>query len=102
MDNMNMRAKLQAIFNIISEMDDMELKDMASSGEEEEPKKVTMVSIKAKPMEDEDMMEESEPMENTKKDQMEDISEGEEPETEEEADPQSALGRLRKRLQGAV
>jgi hypothetical protein len=100
-NNMNIKAKLQAIVNIINEMDDMELKDMTSS-EEEEPKKITMVSIKAKPMGEEDMMEEGEPAEDTKKDQMEDVAEGEAPETEEEEDPQSALGRLRKRLQGAI
>lgn len=99
MDDMNLKSKLQAIFNIINEMDDMELKDMASS--EEEPKKVTMVSIKAKPAE-EDMMEEDEPLENTKIDQAEDVAEGESPETEEEEDPNSALGRLRKRLQGTM
>lgn len=99
MDNeMNMKSKIKAILNIINEMDEMELNDMASE-EEIEPKKVTMVSIKAKPI-DEDLMEESEPNENTKMDQMEDVAEGESPETEEENDPYSTLGRLRKRLQG--
>jgi hypothetical protein len=94
MDDLNLKSKLKAIFNIINEMDDMELKDMASS-EEEDPKKITMVSIKAKPME-EDMMEEE--------DIMGDVAETEAPETEEEEkeDPNSALGRLRKRLQGSV
>jgi hypothetical protein len=101
MDDLNLKSKLKAIFNIINEMDDMELKDMASS-EEEDPKKITMVSIKAKPMEEEDMMEEGEPPEDTKEDQVEDVAEGEAPETEEEEDPNSALGRLRKRLQGAM
>lgn len=99
MDNeMNMKSKIKAILNIINEMDEMELNDMTSE-EEIEPKKVTMVSIKAKPI-DEDLMEESEPNENTKMDQMEDVAEGESPETEEESDPYSTLGRLRKRLQG--
>ena len=99
MDNeMNMKSKIKAILNIINEMDEMELNDMASE-EEIEPKKVTMVSIKAKPI-DEDLMEEGEPKENTKMDQMEDVAEGESPETEEENDPYSTLGRLRKRLQG--
>lgn len=99
MDNeMNMKSKIKAILNIINEMDEMELNDMTSE-EEIEPKKVTMVSIKAKPI-DEDLMEESEPKENTKMDQMEDVAEGESPETEEENDPYSTLGRLRKRLQG--
>lgn len=99
MDNeMNMKSKIKAILNIINEMDEMELNDMTSE-EEIEPKKVTMVSIKAKPI-DEDLMEESEPKENTKIDQMEDVAEGESPETEEENDPYSTLGRLRKRLQG--
>lgn len=101
MDDLNLKSKLKAIFNIINEMDDMELKDMTSS-EEENPKKITMVSIKAKPMEEEDMMEEGEPQEDTKEDQVEDVAEGEAPETEEEEDPNSALGRLRKRLQGAM
>lgn len=96
MDDLNLKSKLKAIFNIINEMDDIELKDMASS-EEEDPKKITMVSIKAKPIEEENMMEE-EPSE----DEMEDVAEGEAPETEEEEDPNSALGRLRKRLQGAM
>jgi hypothetical protein len=88
MDDLNLKSKLKAIFNIINEMDDMELKDMASS-EEEDPKKITMVSIKAKPMEE---------------DMMEDVAETEAPETEEEEkeDPNSALGRLRKRLLGSV
>lgn len=99
MDNeMNMKSKIKAILNIINEMDEMELNDMTSE-EEIEPKKVTMVSIKAKPI-DEDLMEEGEPKENTKMDQMEDVAEGESPETEEENDPYSTLGRLRKRLQG--
>lgn len=99
MDNeMNMKSKIKAILNIINEMDEMELNDMTSE-EEIEPKKVTMVSIKAKPI-DEDLMEEGEPKENTKMDQIEDVAEGESPETEEESDPYSTLGRLRKRLQG--
>lgn len=100
MDDLNLKAKLKAIVNIINEMDDMELNDMAK---EEEPKKegITMVSIKAKPS-NEDTMEENEPPENTAKDQMEDVAEGEAPETEEEADPNSVLGRLRKRLQGSI
>jgi hypothetical protein len=95
MDDLNLKSKLKAIFNIINEMDDMELKDMASSEEEEDPKKITMVSIKAKPIE-EDMMGEE--------DMMEDVAETEtpEPEEEEKEDPNSALGRLRKRLQGSV
>ncbi len=96
MDDLNLKSKLKAIFNIINEMDDIELKDMASS-EEEDPKKITMVSIKAKPIEEENMMEE-EPSE----DEMENVAKGEAPETEEEEDPNSALGRLRKRLQGAM
>lgn len=101
MDN-SIKSKLQAIINIINEMDDMELNDMAKS--EEEPtdgKGLTMISIKAKPT-SEDMMEEGEPPENTKKDQVEDVAEGEAPETEEEIDPSSPLGRLRKRLQGSA
>ena len=86
MDNeMNIKSKLKAILDIINEMDEMELNDMVSPEEsmEEEgmPKKVTMVSIKAKPMEEESMPEEKEI-------------------PEEEEDPNSSLGRLRKRLQG--
>jgi hypothetical protein len=87
MDNeMNIKSKLKAILDIINEMDEMELNDMVSPEEEsmeEEgmPKKVTMVSIKAKPMEKETMPEEEEI-------------------PEEEEDPNSSLGRLRKRLQG--
>lgn len=92
----NLKAKLQAIVNIVNEMDDMELSKLSESEDEMEPKKISMVSIKAKPME-----EEGEPEEDTIIDQVEDIAEGEAPETEEEMDESSVLGRLRKRLQGA-
>jgi hypothetical protein len=47
------------------------------------------------------MEEEGEPEEDTVIDQVEDVAEGETPETEEEMDESSVLGRLRKRLQGA-
>jgi hypothetical protein len=66
---------------------------------EEEPtddKGLTMISIKAKPS-SEDMMEEEEPMENE-----EEMPEEEMPEEEEKIDPSSALGRLKKRLQGSM
>ena len=104
------KAKLQAVINIINEMDDMELSKMTSDSESEEdgsskPQKISMVAIKAKPMEteteNEDMSEDGEPKENTVLDQMEDVAENEAPETEEEMDESSVLGRLRKRLQGA-
>lgn len=99
----NLKAKLQAVVNIINEMDDMELSEMSESENEMEPKKISMVAIKAKPMEksEEDMYEESEPEEDTVLDQVEDVAENETPETEEEMDESSVLGRLRKRLQGA-
>lgn len=99
----NLKAKLQAVVNIINEMDDMELSEMSESENEMEPKKISMVAIKAKPIEksEEDMYEEGEPEEDTVLDQVEDVAENEEPETEEEMDESSVLGRLRKRLQGA-
>lgn len=104
----DLKAKLQAVINIINEMDDMELSKMTSDSESEEdssskPQKISMVAIKAKPMEteSEDMSEEGEPKENTVLDQVEDVAENEAPETEEEMDESSVLGRLRKRLQGA-
>lgn len=99
----SLKAKLQAVVNIINEMDDMELSEMSESENEMEPKKISMVAIKAKPMEksEEDMYEESEPEEDTVLDQVEDVAENETPETEEEMDESSVLGRLRKRLQGA-
>ena len=98
----SLKAKLQAVVNIINEMDDMELSEMSAENEME-PKKISMVAIKAKPIEklEEDMYEEGEPEENTALDQVEDVAENEEPETEEEMDESSVLGRLRKRLQGA-
>lgn len=99
----SLKAKLQAVVNIINEMDDMELSEMSESENEMEPKKISMVAIKAKPMEksEEDMYEENEPEEDAALDQVEDVAENEEPETEEEMDESSVLGRLRKRLQGA-
>ncbi len=50
----------------------------------------------------EDASEENEPPENTIKDQVEDVLEREPPETEEEIDPNSVLGRLRKKLKGVM
>lgn len=99
----SLKAKLQAVVNIINEMDDMELSEMSESENEMEPKKISMVAIKAKPMEksEEDMYEKGEPKEDTVLDQVEDVAENEAPETEEEMDESSVLGRLRKRLQGA-
>lgn len=99
----NLKAKLQAVVNIINEMDDMELSKMSESEDDSQPQKISMVSIKAKPIEksEEDMSEEGEPKENTVLDQVEDVAENEAPETEEEMDENSVLGRLRKRLQGA-
>ena len=97
MDNMNKdmgtKAKIKAILSIIDQMDEMELEGL--SGGEEKPVGVTMVSVEKKPQ-----MEE--PMEDTSEDQMEDVAEEESPETEEEMDPNSALGRLRKRLKGVA
>ena len=103
-------AKLKAIADIISQMDDMELeKLMPKSGEDIKPEKkgITIVKVESNkvPMKDhmmEDASEEIEPPENTIKDQVEDVSEGESPETEEEIDPNSVLGRLRKKLKGVM
>lgn len=99
----NLKAKLQAVVNIINEMDDMELSKMSESEDDNQPQKISMVSIKAKPIEksEEDMYEKGEPEEDTVLDQVEDVAENEAPETEEEIDESSVLGRLRKRLQGA-
>lgn len=103
-------AKMKAIMDIISQMDDMELNrlmpkdkiDMESV--KPEKKGITIVKLESnKSPSDhmkEDMAEEGEPVENTIKDQFEDVSEGEPPETEEEIDPNSILGRLRKKLKG--
>jgi hypothetical protein len=101
MDNgMKSKATLKAILDIINQMDDMELAGL--NGEEEEPSGLTMISVEKKPSMKDDMMEEEEPMEDTAMDQAEDVSEGEMPETEEEMDSSSALGRLRKRLKGVA
>ncbi|CAB4157301.1 hypothetical protein UFOVP683_14 [uncultured Caudovirales phage] len=108
MDNMKQdmgaKAKIKAILSIIDQMDEMELEGL--SGSEEKPVGVTMVSVEKKPSMKghmmEDSMESEEPTEDTAMDQMEDVSEGEDPETEEEIDPNSALGKLRKRLKGVA
>jgi hypothetical protein len=103
MDSMKSKAKLKAILDIIDQMDEMELAGLG--GEEEKPAELTMVSVEGKPMKgemSEDYMEEEEPMEDTAMDQMEDVAEGEPAETEEEMDPSSALGKLRKRLKGVA
>jgi hypothetical protein len=100
---MKSKAKLKAILDIIDQMDEMELAGLG--GEEEKPAELTMVSVEGKPMKGEmpeDYMEEEEPMEDTAMDQMEDAAEGEPAETEEEMDPSSALGKLRKRLKGVA
>ena len=92
----DIKSKLQAIVNIINEMDDMELSKMTESEEEMSPEKVTMVSIKAKP---EMEMEEEMPESESEKMPEEEMAETE---TEEEPiDESTVLGRLRKRLQGA-
>lgn len=99
-DGLGTKAKLKAILDIIDQMDEMKL-DRLKNGSSEKPVGVTMVSIeKKKPMDMEDASEEYEPEENTGLDQVEDVAEGEAPETEEEMDESSALGRLRKRLKG--
>jgi hypothetical protein len=107
------QAKLKAIMDIISQMDDLEMdrmmpKDMESDIVKPEKKGITIMKIQSSKspkseMKDhmaEDMAEEDEPIENTIKDQYEDVSEGEAPETEEEMDPYSILGRLRRKLKG--
>lgn len=109
------QAKLKAIMDIISQMDDLEMdrmmpKDMESDIVKPEKKGITIMKIQSSKspesgMKDhmaEDMAEEDEPTENTIKDQYEDVSEGEPPETEEEIDPNSVLGRLRRKLKGKV
>ena len=109
-------AKLKAIMDIISQMDDMEMSrlipkeemDMESEDKMKPEKKgITIIKIQSdkSPMKDhmvEDASEEDEPKENTIKDQYEDVSEGEPPETEEEIDPNSILGRLRRKLKGVA
>jgi hypothetical protein len=107
------QAKMKAIMDIISQMEDMELEKLMpkemSDMEKIKPEKkgITIVKVESNkvPMKDhmaEDASEENEPPENTIKDQAEDVSEGEPPETEEEIDPNSVLGRLRKKLKGVM
>lgn len=93
------KAKLKAILDIINQMDELKLEGLGGN-KSDKPVGVTMVSVEKKKPESEDMSEPSEPTENTGLDQVEDVSEGEAPETEEEMDESSALGRLRKRLKG--
>ena len=104
-------AKLKAIMDIISQMDDMELQRLMPKDKMDmesikpEKKGITIVKLESNksPMDEhmsEDMAEEDEPIENTIKDQVEDVSEGEPPEIKEEIDPNSVLGRFRRKLKG--
>ena len=103
-------AKMKAIMDIISQMDDMELSRLMPKDETDmesvkpEKKGITIVKLESNKSPNEhmaeDMAEEDEQVENTIKDQIEDVSEGEPPETPEEIDPNSVLGRLRKKLKG--
>lgn len=94
MEGLMKKAKLKAIMDIISEMDDMEMermmpKEMSEEMPEEikpEKKGITIVKLEA-----------------SKKPKMEMEEEGEEEEDdEEEIDPYSTLGRLKAKLKGRV
>jgi hypothetical protein len=85
--DINKKAKLKALMDIMSEMDDMEMERLSPKEEmfdmEPEKKGLTMIKVeKSKP----EMEIEMEP-----KDEME-------MEDEEEVDPQSSLGRLKAKL----
>lgn len=97
MQGLMKQAKLKAIMDIISQMDDLEMeklmpKEMAEEMPMEEmkeikPEKKGITIVK---------------LESNKKPEMEMEEEGEEEEDEEEIDPYSTLGRLKAKLKGKV
>lgn len=93
-NGLKQKAKIQAIMDLISSMDDLESeKLMPKMGEDEPPKSgmtVMKIEKESKPVE---MELEIEP-----KEEMDDTEEMEDP--EEEIDPSSSLARLKKKLAG--